>query len=201
MLGKLVRAAGIGALLAFCASAGAVPLDYLGGYAALGDELGVAGLAVGDVDGDGSVEILVTGNFYSAGVFGSFTLLAPDASAAGGYREVAFSDGYHAGLSAAALLDLRGDGRDEVVAGLGDGSVRAYAGTALVLEGSAVVDGAVAAFALADADNDGRPDLVVLSSNAITLLDPVTFASRGSVAFGAADLAIGDVDGDGKSEV
>jgi hypothetical protein len=198
---QLVRAAGIGALLAFAACAGAAQLDYLGGYAALGDELGVAGLAVGDVDGDGKVEILVTGNFYAMGVFGSFTLLAPDAAAAGGYREIAFSDGYHAGLSAAALLDLRADGRDEVVAGLGDGSVRAYAGTALVAAGSATVDGAVAAFALADADNDGTPDLVVLSANAITLLDPATFASRGSIPVGAAELAIGDVDGDGKNEV
>jgi len=188
-------------LLALCASADASDLEYLGGYAALGSMLGVAGLATGDVDGDGHVEILVTGTTQYFNGSGWFTLIAADATAPSGYREVAFGEAYAAGLSAATLLDLRQDGRDEVLAGLTDGTVHAFAGTALTPAGNALVSGAVSQFALADPDGDGERDLVVLSANAITLLDPVTFAQRGSVPYGGAELAIGDVDGDGSDEV
>lgn len=201
MSSRIVSAALVVATLAASAPVSAAALRYLGGYASLGSTLGEAGLAIGDVDGDGRADILVTGATNTFGGGGLLTLLEADASAADGYRELGFSGVFEDGLSAATLVDLRGEGRCEIVAGTPAGEVFVYAGASLDLVGSASVADAVTDFKLADADDDGHPDLVVASAAAITLFDPVSLIETGSVPYGAREIAIGDVDGDGKNEV
>ena len=191
-------------LLAGAAHAGTPPesLDYQGGYSMLGSMLGVAALDVGDLDGDGTNEVVVSGTTVTFGGPGLLNVLRSDAGNPDGYAQVAFTEAYAAGIKTATLLDLDGDGAKEVVVGLGDSSVRILEGSALVPRGgTATVSGSINQFALSDADNDGSLDLVVLSSSAITLLDPLTLQSRGSIAQGGAELAIGNVDNDALSEV
>ena len=180
----------------------ATNFTYLGGYAELGSMLGVSGLNAGDLDGDGKKEIVVSGTTLEFGGPGIFTVLRADATTTQGYRELAFSSTYDAGLSALTVLDLDADGAAEVIAGLGDGGIQVFKTTALHPAGStAIADAPVNQFLLADADNDGQADLVVVSTNAVTLLDPITLQSRGSCAYGGSEAAIGDVDGDGQAEL
>lgn len=180
----------------------AVPfLTYRGGYSELGSLLGVACLAAGDIDGDGHTEILVSGTTQTFGGPGLFSILRADPLSPAGYRQIAFSDAFDAGLTTANLLDLHANGSRSVVVGLGDGSVRVYEGTALVQVASANVGDSVNQVLLADPDGDGIVDLVVLSASSITLLDPSTLQSRGSISQGAAEMAVGDIDGDGHPEV
>jgi len=180
----------------------ATNFTYLGGYAELGSMLGVSGLNAGDLDGDGKKEIVVSGTTLEFGGPGIFTVLRADATTAEGYRELAFSSAYDAGLSALTVLDLDADGAAEVIAGLGDGGIQVFKTTALHPAGStAIADSPVNQFLLADADNDGQTDLIVVSANAVTLLDPITLQSRGACAYGGLEAAIGDVDGDGKAEL
>jgi len=180
----------------------ATNFTYLGGYSQLGSMLGVSGLDAGDLDGDGKKEIVVTGTTLEFGGPGIFTVLRADATATDGYRQLAFSSSYDVGLSALSVLDLDADGAAEVVVGLGDGRIQVFKSTALRSAGStAIADSPVNQFLLADADNDGQADLVVVSTNAVTLLDPITLQSRGSCAYGGDEAVIGDVDGDGKAEL
>ncbi|MEZ5460666.1 hypothetical protein [Dokdonella sp.] len=191
-------------LLAGAANAGTPPelLDYQGGYSILGNMLGVAALGVGDLDGDGNNEVVVSGTTVTFGGPGLLSVLRSDAGNPDGYSQVAFTEAYAAGIKTAALLDLNGDGAEEVVVGLGDGSVRVLEGTSLVPRSeTASVSGNIGQFALSDADNNGSLDLVVLSSGAITLLDPLTLQARGSIAQGASRMAIGNVDNDALVEV
>lgn len=168
----------------------------------LGKMLGVAVLAVGDLDGDGSKEILVSGIMVTPGNPGLLSVLRADPENADGYTQVAFAEPFTPGIATAALLDLDGDGADEVVVGLEDGSVRGLKGSRLVPASLTTTLGNIASqFLLADPDNDGSLDLVVLSNDAITLLDPLTLESRGSIAQGATEMAIGNVDDDRLVEV
>lgn len=199
----IVQALASATVMVGAASAGTAPasLDYRGGYSELGSMLGVAGLAVGDLDGDGHKEIIVSGTTLTFGGPGILSVLRSDASSADGYRQVAFTEPYDAEITAATVLDLHGDGSQETLVGLGDGNVHIFKGSSLAPAGDAAVGGRVSQFLLADADDDGVLDLVVLSDSSITLLDPVTLQSRGTVPQGANEMAIGDVDADGHPEV
>lgn len=188
------------------AAADPAELIYRGGYGALGDMLGVAGLDSGDVAGDGGVDILVTGTLNAPSAPSRFSLLRSDPQAALGYRQVAFSPNFDETLRAARLLDLDGDGVKEIVVGLDDGSIQVFRGHELQRLSTASVNGSVLQIELADADGDGALDLVVLSSQEISLFDPLTLQARGSVAHGAVgyylnELAIGNVDAEPSPEV
>lgn len=194
------------------ADAGSVPeLTYRGGHTSLGNTLGVAGLDTGDVAGDGGTDILVTGTQSMGGGPGRFTLLRHDPRPPAGYRQIAFSGNLETGMLAARLLDLDGDGVHEIVIGLDDGSVHVFRGHALepVATLSLSTDPSyfrVMQFELADADNDGSTDLVVLTDSEIALFEPATLQPRGSVSHGAPlnflqEMAIGNVDANNGVEV
>lgn len=99
MVATSIRA-GVVALVLHCAmsAAGTPPavLEFRGGYSILGNMLGVAGLAAGDIDGDGRVEIIVAGTTGTFGGPGLFSVLRADATAPMGYRQIAFSEVYAA---------------------------------------------------------------------------------------------------------
>ncbi|MEZ5966330.1 MAG: VCBS repeat-containing protein [Planctomycetota bacterium] len=177
--------------------------------------VGMAALALGDLDGDGDLDLV---------------------SASGDYGEAVESDGVHmndgrgnfktspAGhmptplddSHAVALGDVDGDGDLDVVFGnlrqqnrllLNDGSARFTDVTSARLPG--ILD-ATRAVALGDVDGDGDLDLVVgnlgercglFLNDGSGFFADATFAKMPSVVFETRAIALGDVDGDSDLDI
>jgi hypothetical protein len=158
-------------------------------FSVLADFLGIddpnfrggARAAVGDVDGDGKADVVVSAGFLGgpriAGYRGS-------ALAGGGVQKLfadffAFEDTLRNGAFV-ALGDITGDGRAELVFGAGPGGaprVRVIDGAGLLAAGGGV-------------DLDARPDLGVAN-----------FFGGDSASRGGVRVAAGDYDRDGRADV
>ena len=195
--------------------------DGTGGFSPAGasglPDTHYGGLAAGDLDGDGDVDVLVTGQTVPDGSAGDAVTAAYLNDGDGAFSP-APGNGFTAVFqSAAALADVDGDGDlDAAVAGRSTGGLL----TALYLNDGdggfsrssvslpAVVDGSLA---FTDTDGTGGVDLVVAGRG--TDDRPLTrlYLNDGSGAFalasanlqGAAESAIGigDLDGDGTEDI
>lgn len=166
---------------------------------------------IGDLDGDGTMEIaFVTGS-------GWVWVVSANGLPPAGWP-VYLGVSCMAGI---ALADLNGDGHPEIIAGDGAGRVHAFLrdgsylpGWPAQVPGSREIPGIYGAVAAADMDGDGRIEVVVTQGVGRIC----AFRSDGTVVTGwpvstvAAEdppnagtifsrPAIGDIDGDGKSEI
>jgi hypothetical protein len=168
---------------------------------------GGASVALGDVDGDGRLDVLVGAGPGRAGEIRVFTWDGRPVSTL-----TPFGAGYTGGLSVAAG-DLNGDGRAEIVAGTlaAPARVRAFDGVDPFgpLHVLSLGPGSGAQVAVADLDGNGRGWIVV---GATTGSDPMVavLADNGAVIQQARisegsprgiHLAAGDLDGDGRDEI
>ncbi|MCY1004429.1 VCBS repeat-containing protein [Nannocystis pusilla] len=152
------------------------------------------GFAVGDIDGDGAVEAVISA--YQAGVVVSG--LASGTAAATVIPDI---------QPPHTLRDLDGDGRLDIASaiqsgyyywqrGLGDGTFEP------AIRGASFVEGTAGAFAV----GDGQFDIVTLSRSGIathlmrSVARPVLTRGKGLVGQ-PYDLVFGDVDGDGFDDV
>ncbi len=147
------------------------------------------GLALGDMDGDGTIEIAY-GNSAFTYAGGTITKLFDGTGGTGG--------GGGRGLS--YFVDLDGNGTQELLAGntayLQDGTI--------LWKPAGVGDGFTA---VGDLDEDGTPEVVLIASGNVWLLDGVT----GTPEMGPIDIpqddghggppTIADFDGDGDPEI
>ena len=180
------------------------------------------GVAIGDVDGDGKPE-LVLGNYAgntlsvyrNTGTSGSIT--------AGSFAaKVDFTTG--AQPNGAAMGDMDGDGKlDIVLANVNGNTFSVYRNTST---NGSITAGSFApkvdfttgqspmGVAIGDVDGDGRPDVVVPNQSGNTVSVYRNTSTSGSITTGsfAAQVdfttgtgpyaaAVGDVDGDGKSDI
>ncbi|MCU0612948.1 MAG: VCBS repeat-containing protein [Candidatus Eisenbacteria bacterium] len=164
-----------------------------------------AGVAAGDVDDDGELELVVaTTQGPGAGLV---SVVNGSGSMESGWPQTAGTGT----RSTPLLIDLTGDGIDDIVVASYDGWVRAWQGNGTVVGGSwpknlgyGVQDNSPAG---ADIDGDGEADVVVCSREGNTSRvwalekDGSTKWQRVLPCFSWSGIAIGDADADGKQEV
>ena len=165
-----------------------------------GTSIGRTGMIPVDLDGDGSLEI-VMGMSGSGGFFANNAWMIARYTPGRSSYEIVWSSPPSA-ADVSRIEVHRIGGQQRIFVGLEDGTLQVYdgAGRAL-LRTLGVSDGAIRAILLDDADNDGSRELVVATEQSIHLLDPVTYAARGSIALGAVDVAVGNVDADPQLEI
>jgi hypothetical protein len=168
-----------------------------------------AAVALGDFDNDGRPDVM-TANSSSSSLSllrnnGSGALLPP----------VILGGGPGTGLFALAIVDVDRDGNQDVVwlaataphvmVGRGNGAGGFTGATVILPPGSAPTG-----FALVDFDRDGDQDLVVANASTSTLIrvgndGSGTFSTHSVVPIGSIGvpngIAVGDVNGDGRSDV
>lgn len=168
------------------------------------------GVAVGDVDGDGHLDVVMYGSDWG-GIHDSLTLFRGDGR--GGLTQAGtFPTGRSSGLMRAFLAtgDLNGDGHADVAA------VDGYGGL-VVLLGSASgfgppiepgLSGSGSGVVIGDATGDGKPDVVTSASFPF---NTVVFPGDGAGGFGAPVLlvmgswprvfSVADLNGDGMPDL
>jgi len=169
-------------------------------YGVYGESIGQAGLLTSDLDGDGKPEIIASA---SAGGFGDnvqWYVVRKDTN--GGYEQVWRSPIYGVTIVRLLLADMNGDGRDDVVAALADGTIRIYDGPTLKEIRTLTVAASLKDVAVADLDGDGTQEIVTSDGIGISVCNAQTGAPKWSVSTGGGNsIAVGNVDADSALEI
>jgi len=168
----------------------------------MGNGLGLAGIVVADIDGDGSMEVLSAGDISTFGANQFWYELEYQASTQD-YQMNWISAPEDAGIRVLTAIDVDpGSAGGSVFLGLGSGDVRVISGVTREQIGFIeTAGGAVRRILFADADNDGNNEIVACSDVQVSLVDPVTLTIETTLPFGASDCEVGNVDEDAAIEI
>ncbi len=183
---------------------------------------GANGVSIGDIDGDGKYDIIVSN--ATSGTISVFRNTATSGAITSGSfaAKVDFVTG--SGPFYIAMKDIDGDGKTDIAVSNNSGSNvsvfrnSATPGTITASSLEARVDfatgGSPSGVELADIDGDGKPDMIVsnFAANSISVfrntavtgsITSVSFAAGVTFATGAQPtfVSVGDFDGDGKQDI
>jgi uncharacterized repeat protein (TIGR01451 family) len=158
-----------------------------------GPGLGGQDVAVGDVDDDPALEIVV-GNDTDPGYVIDGRTHALEWTNPWGFGRFV------------RIGDVDGDGRAEIVAGYAWDGIRVFRAADRALVRSIPVDLDIGAMRLFDLDGGGRPKIVYGDGQwgGLHAVDGLTGAELWTIpnpSYGYTDIALGDVDGDGTAEI
>lgn len=170
-------------------------------YGVMGTSIGQAGLVSLDLDTDGTPELVTSA---SAGGFGSNTFwYVLQRTSQGEYQQLWRSKGYGATIVKLFLADLTGDGKDDIVVALSNGTIEVYsAATTPQLMRSINTANGLCAVAVADLEGDGSKELVTSDGTNLNVYAVQSGALKWSLAnCGGISLAVGNVDADAALEI
>jgi hypothetical protein len=163
-------------------------------YGVYGTSIGQAGLLTSDLDGDGTREIITSGS-------NTFWYVVRK-NAGGTYDQIWRSENYGVRIVRLALADVTGDGRDDVVVGLADGTIRIYNGATLQETMTVKSANSLAAMAVADLDGDGTKEIVTSDGIGVFVYSAGSGGLMWSISnAGGSSIAVGNVDGDPALEI
>ena len=169
-------------------------------YGLYGTSIGRAGLFTVDLDGDGTREIVASA---SPGGFGSNSYWYIVRKAAGGtYEQIWRSRQYGATVVRMVLADLTGDGKDDIVVGLSDGTVYVYDGPTRQEVVTFKATGTMADLAVGDLDGDGAMEIITSDGIGVAVYAADGSGLLWSLASGGGNsVAVGNVDADAALEI
>ncbi len=178
-------------------------IDYTGGSR-------TNSIAVGDLDGDGKPDLAVANTLFPA------LLIFKNTSVSGTISFNAGLDLFIGNYTRIAISDLDGDGKPDLVGTDGGSGLSAHRNTSAsgTISFAAVVNFTTgnnnSTVSIGDVDGDGKCDLAVATGASgvsvlrnTSVIGAVSFAGKADFAAGLnpRDLAMGDLDGDGKPDL
>ncbi|MBU5638326.1 VCBS repeat-containing protein [Geomonas sp. Red69] len=170
-------------------------------YGLMGTSIGQAGLISVDLDGDGTPEIVSSA---SAGGFGANSLwYVLQRTSSGDYQQLWRSKGYGSTVVKLFLADLTGDGKDDIVVALANGTIEVYsAGATPQLVRTITTANGLCAVAVADLAGDGTKEIITSDGTKLYVYAAQSGALKWSLATGGGtSLAVGNVDADAALEI
>jgi len=169
-------------------------------YGVFGSSIGKAGLLLSDLDGDGTPEIIASA---SGGGFGDNTFwYILKRSAGGTYEQIWRSEVYPVTVVRLALADCNGDGQDEVVVALADGTIHVYDRITRQALRTLTVSSPLTDMAIADLDGDGAMEIITSNGTAVFVYAASTGGLKWSLPNGGGNsIAVGNVDTDSALEI
>ncbi|HYC55770.1 MAG TPA: hypothetical protein VEL28_12625 [Candidatus Binatia bacterium] len=194
-------------LIALCSAALHEPAYALATYEAVGALRdtgcchGATGIAAGDIDGDGRDEIVFgSGDSQHPPTANHWSLLEFDGKRSL-YQLRWQSPPYLPPVTSVNLVQA-GQSGWLVLVGLSSGEVEVIDALTLARIGLLpATNQPILATAVADADNDGAPDIVIVTEAVTVLYDAETLEETARLPFGAPLLRIGNVDADDAVEL
>lgn len=166
-------------------------------FGIFGANIGKAGLLTTDLDSDGTPEIIA-----SASSGDHFMWYVIRQTATGKFEQIWRSENFAVTLVRLTLADLTGDGKQDVVAALTDGSIHIYDGPTLNKIKTIRLGVFVADLAIADLDGDGQLELITSDGVGIAVFSADSGLLKWSLSSsGGNSLAVGNVDADPALEI
>ena len=165
-----------------------------------GTSLGETGMVPVDLDGDGTLEIVLGASSRDNFWDNDSWHVARYVEATDEYAIVWSSETLSVDMSRIVVVPI--GGVQKVLVGREDGRLMVYDGATRELEGEhAVATDDVRDIILGDADNDGALEVVIVTDDVTHLLDPGSWTEQLQIPLGARDAALGNVDGDAALEL
>lgn len=168
-------------------------------FGSYGHSIGQAGLFAADLDGNGAVEIIASASDQQWGKNVLWYVLRRNTS--GGYDQVWHSPNYGVAMVRMLLTDMNGDGKNDVVVALTDGTVYVY-NEKLQQIRKLMVAPQLADLVIADLDGDGSKEIVASDGTGVFVYDADSGAVKWSVGSGGGmSIAVGNSDADPAMEI
>ena len=169
-------------------------------YDMFGTSIGVGGLVLADIDGDGSMEIVTAarlGQYPDT----SFWYVVKHA-APGEYRQIWSSDPYAQTITALIVADTAPDSGNEIFVALHDGTIQVVDGRTLQERGILSTGIPIEAMAVADVDGDGTKEILLSDGTKLLAYSADTLTQKWMLPYyGGTSIAVGNVDDDSSVEI